>query len=61
MITHIILKEYKFARCTNMVALRVQKTIEKKIFFQNSIVQICSRLIWECMEKISETLTTWIG
>jgi len=26
----------------------------------NSTVQICTRLLWECVEKISKTLTTGI-
>jgi len=38
----------------------VRKKWKKKVFFQNSTIQICTRLRWECVEKISETLTAWI-
>jgi len=35
----------------------MRKNEKKKIFFQISTVQICTRVLWERVEKISETLT----
>jgi len=38
----------------------MRKKLRKKKVFSNSTIQICTRLLWECVEKISNTLTAWI-
>jgi len=44
----------------NCEKLPLFRATRKKLFFQHSTVQICSRLLWKCVEKNSKTLTTWI-
>jgi len=37
-----------------------EKNEKKEVFFQNSTIQIYTRLLWECEETNSKTLIEWI-